>query len=58
MEKPNCKKCRYRIAIARMVDMHVWEEDCDKYGTDFCEKMNNPEFIKCMDVRGEEDGKK
>lgn len=52
-EKPNCKKCRYRIHLARMVDMHVWEEDCDKYGTDLCKKMNDPEFIKWMDERND-----
>ena len=57
MEKPNCQKCRYRIHLARLCDVHVREEDCDKYGTDFCiKKMNYPEFIKFMDERSMEDG--
>ena len=53
-EKPNCKKCRYRIHLAILCDIHVWEEDCDKYGTDICKKMNDPEFIKWMDERNGE----
>lgn len=56
MEKPNCEKCRYRIHLAKIADIHVWKEDCDKYGTDICEKMNNPDFIKFMDERNGKDG--
>lgn len=48
MDKPNCKTCRYRIWLARLCDVHVYADDCDKYGTEFCEKMNNPEFIEFM----------
>ena len=33
---PNCKDCPYRITLARMFDIHIWKEDCDKYGTDKC----------------------
>lgn len=51
MEKPNCKKCRYRYWLAQLCDIHVWQEDCDKYGTDLCQKMNDPEFIKFMQNR-------
>lgn len=24
----DCKNCEYRKAIARMFDIHVWDEDC------------------------------
>ena len=44
----NCKDCRYRYWLAKMCDVHVWGIDCDKYGTEFCKRMNNPEFIKHM----------
>ena len=47
----NCGKCRYRLWLARLCDIHVWAEDCDKYGQDLCKKMNDPEFIKWMDER-------
>lgn len=50
-EKPNCLKCRYRIWLARLCEIHVWWTDCDKYGTDLCKKMNDPEFINWMDER-------
>ena len=56
MKKPNCKKCRYRIHLAKLCDIHVWWTDCDKHGTDLCEKMNNPDFIKFMDERNGKDG--
>lgn len=42
---PNCKDCRYLYWLAKM-GCHVDVYDCDKYGTDLCEKMNNPDFIK------------
>ena len=45
---PDCKKCRYRYWLAQLCDIHVWQEDCDKYGTDLCQKMNDPEFIEYM----------
>lgn len=51
MDKPNCKKCRYRIWLARLCDVHVDADDCDKYGQDLCKKMNDPEFIKFMEER-------
>ena len=51
MEKPNCRKCRYRFWLARLCDIHVWWTDCDKYGTKLCENMNDPSFIKWMDER-------
>ena len=57
MENPNCKKCRYRIHLANLCDIHIWKEDCDKYGTDLCEKMNDPKFIEFVDKGGLEDGK-
>ena len=56
METPNCKKCRYRIHLANLCDIHVDHHDCDKVGTEFCEKMNDPEFIDFMEGRAE-DGK-
>lgn len=47
MDKPNCQECLYRKYLARLCDVHVWLEDCDKYGTDFCtKKMNDPGFIE------------
>lgn len=52
---PNCEKCRYRYWLARYGG-HVWGEDCDMYGQELCKKMNDPEFIKFMDERNEEDG--
>lgn len=57
MEKPNCRKCRYRIWLARLCDVHVVADDCDKYGTELCKKMNDTEFIKFVDKGGLEDGK-
>lgn len=47
MAEPNCKDCRYRYWLARY-DCHIVASDCDKYGTEFCEKMNNPDFIEFM----------
>ena len=44
-EKLNCSKCRYRIYLAKIADIHVWKEDCDKYGTDLCKTMNESVFI-------------
>ena len=55
-KNPNCGKCRYRLWLARLCDIHVWGEDCDKYGTDLCKKMNDPQFIKWMDERNEKYG--
>lgn len=49
MDNPNCEKCRYRIWLTKLCDTPVWGEDCDQYGTDFCKKMNDPEFIKFME---------
>lgn len=56
MKKPNCVKCRYRLWLARLCDSHVWWTDCDKYGTDLCKNMNDPEFIKWMDERNGKNG--
>lgn len=56
METPNCKKCRYRIHLANLCDIHVDHLDCDKVGTELCEKMNDPEFIDFMEGMAE-DGK-
>ena len=39
----NCKECPYRLALARMFDVHVWKEDCDKYQTEYCLKHNMKE---------------
>ena len=47
MAEPNCKDCRYRYWLA-IYDCHIAASDCDKYGTEFCEKMNNPDFIEFM----------
>lgn len=38
----DCQNCRYRKHLARAFDIHVWKEDCDKYGTDICKAMNAP----------------
>ena len=38
----NCKKCKYRIVLATAFDIHIWKEDCDKYGTEYCLKQSNP----------------
>lgn len=56
MEKPNCKKCRYRHWLIKYGETPAVDEDCDQYGTDLCEKMNNPDFIKFMDERNGKDG--
>ena len=37
-----CKECPYRIALAAMFDIHVWKEDCDRYGTEYCKKQMPP----------------
>lgn len=29
-------------------------EDCDKYGTDLCKKMNDPDFVEFMKERDKE----
>lgn len=44
----NCKDCRYRYWLAKY-GSHVWGIDCDQIGTDFCKKMNDPEFRKYME---------
>ena len=51
MEKLNCEKCRYRYWLTEFGETPALGEACDKYGTDLCEKMNNPDFIKFMDER-------
>ena len=42
MGMADCKNCGYRILLAKIADIHVWKEDCDKYGTEICEAMNKP----------------
>lgn len=54
LEKPNCEKCRYRYWLTEFGEMPATGKDCNQYGTDLCEKMNNPDFIKFMDERNEE----
>ena len=56
METPDCQHCRYRYWLREMCDIHVDMHDCDKYGQDLCEKMNDPDFIKFMDERNSKDG--
>lgn len=46
----NCESCRYRYWLARY-GCYVHGEDCDKYGTDLCKKMNDPDFIAYMKAR-------
>lgn len=41
----DCQKCGYRIMLAKIADIHVWKEDCDKYGTDLCWQINAPIVI-------------
>ena len=38
----SCKECPYHIAVARIFDVHIWKEDCDKYGTEYCKKQMPP----------------
>jgi hypothetical protein len=38
----NCKECPYRIATAFLFDIHIWKEDCDRYGTEYCKKQIPP----------------
>lgn len=45
MGMPNCKKCSYRILLAKIADVHVWEEDCDLYGTVRCQEINEPTVL-------------
>ena len=42
MVEPNCEDCVYRRFLAKFYHTR----DCDKYGTDFCKKMVDPDFIK------------
>lgn len=49
-EMPDCKKCSYRILLAKIADIQVWKEDCDLYGTDRCKQINEPVFIVPQDV--------
>ena len=55
MLKVNCKDCLYRQLLAAS-DCHVWGEDCDHYGDDFCRKMCDPEFIKWQNQKAKEAG--
>ena len=41
----NCKDCLYRITLAKMFDIHIWKEDCDKYGTEYCKNQKNAERL-------------
>lgn len=45
---PDCRNCGYRILLAKIADIHVWGEDCDKYGTDRCKKMNEKVFMGAL----------
>ena len=45
MGMADCRNCGYRILLAKIADIHVWGEDCDKYGTDHCRKMNDKVFM-------------
>ena len=47
MTEPNCQDCRYRYWLARY-DCHIVASDCDHYGDEFCEKMNDPAFVAFM----------
>lgn len=51
--KPNCEECRYRFWIQRYCDIHIDEHDCDKKGQDLCKKMNDPDFIRWINERKE-----
>lgn len=44
---PDCKRCLYRKYLARLCDVHVDADDCDKHGTKLCEEMNT---IKVDDI--------
>ena len=35
----NCKDCPYRKQLARIFDVHIWKEDCDRFGTEYCENQ-------------------
>lgn len=35
-EKPDCRSCEYRKALAMLADCHVWREDCPLYQTEMC----------------------
>lgn len=48
MPDVNCKDCRYRYWLAKYGET-AWGMTCDQVGTDFCEKMNDPEFRKFME---------
>jgi hypothetical protein len=47
----DCKNCRYHYWLVHDFDIHVDAIDCDQVGTDFCQTMNDPEFIKFMKER-------
>ena len=48
----NCKDCPYRKATASLFDVHIWKEDCDRYGTEFC-KTDTAERRMIMDKCGQ-----
>jgi hypothetical protein len=54
MSKPNCKDCLYRKYLARVCDVHVDADDCDKYGTELCLEMN---AIKVDDIHVDKEGR-
>ena len=54
MTNCNCKTCPYRISLARMFDVHVWKEDCDRYETEYCIDMNT----ETESPKGEKNDKK
>lgn len=43
MTNPDCKNCPYRWILARMFDIHICYLDCDKAGTEECDKIQQLE---------------
>ena len=44
-----CEKCKYRQFLANAYDIHIDDMDCDKVGTFFCQKMQNPDTTVIID---------
>lgn len=56
MEKPNCEKCRYRQWLIKYGGPPARGKECDQYGQELCQKMNDPGFIKWVEERNGKDG--
>ena len=53
MEHKNCQKCRYHYWTAELLGRDIDENNCDKFDSELCQKMNDPDFIQFMEVEAD-----